>query len=290
MKKLALIIVCYNSQSLIKDCLDSVYHYNDIGDELEVIIVDNNSKDQAAFLKSISDNYPNDIKLIPSKDNGGYGRGNNLGISHAIAPYVVVMNPDIRLVKPIFSEIIRVFEVQKRLAMGGVSFSDGSSSFYFKPEFYTVWNLIWFKRLVRNGRFNVNEMFLSGSFLAFRAEHFRDVGGFDEKIFLYNEESDITNRLLKAGYDIHWMRDLKVFHMTHSRRLNLDALKMELDSLEYYSNKLGFKPEKILNRYKRVNQFKYIIATLTRNYERKAFFRAWIDLINEIQIKRKIVF
>lgn len=282
MKKLALIIVCYNSQSLIKDCLDSVYQYNNIGDELEIIIVDNQSLDQIELFKLIRENYPADIKLIPSEDNGGYGRGNNLGVSHSEAPFLLVMNPDIRLIQPVFREIIQYFESDKQLAMGGVTFHDGSPPFYFKPEYINVWNLIRFKSLIKKGKFNMRRMSLSGSFLAFRAETFQMVQGFDEQIFLYYEEADISNRMLKVGSRIKWMKELEVLHLTHDRPLSLQAIRADLVSLRYYTQKYGLDTASVLTRYKRVYQIKYFVAWLIRNKDKKAFFIAWINLINEM--------
>lgn len=282
MKKLALIIVCYNSQSLIKDCLDSVYKFNNIGDELEIIIVDNQSSNQSEFFINIRENYPADIKLIPSVVNGGYGKGNNLGLSHSVAPFLIVMNPDIRLVQPVFREIIQYFESDIQLAMGGVSFHDGSPPFYFKPEYVNIWNLIRFKSLIKKGIFNMHKMYLSGSFLAFRSESFRQVQGFDEKIFLYYEEADMSNRLLEIGSRIQWMRELEVLHMVHDRPLSLNAIRTDLVSLQYYICKFGLDTVHVLTRYKRVYQIKYFVALLLHNNDKKAFFIAWINLINEI--------
>ena len=53
-KQLSIIIVTYNSEKLIFECLDSIYKYNDIGDSLEVIIVDNCSNDQEKVFEKVS--------------------------------------------------------------------------------------------------------------------------------------------------------------------------------------------------------------------------------------------
>ena len=93
MKKLSLIILTYNSEKDIYDCLNSVYKYNDIGDYLEIIVVDNNSDNYIQMQKNIMTQYP-DVQIIANHKNGGYGQGNNLGIRAASAPIVSIMNPD----------------------------------------------------------------------------------------------------------------------------------------------------------------------------------------------------
>ena len=90
MKKLSLIILTYNSEKDIYDCLDSVYKYNDIGDSLEIIVVDNNSDNYIQMQKNIMEQYP-DVQIIANQKNGGYGQGNNLGIKVASAPIISIM-------------------------------------------------------------------------------------------------------------------------------------------------------------------------------------------------------
>ena len=77
MKKLSLIILTYNSEKDIYDCLSSVYQYNDIGDALEIIVVDNNSEHYARMQDKLSTLYPK-VNIISNSTNGGYGQGNNI--------------------------------------------------------------------------------------------------------------------------------------------------------------------------------------------------------------------
>ena len=118
MKKISLIILTFNSEKDIYDCLYSVYQHNDIGESLEIIVVDNNSHDYAQMHKKISALYPNVI-IIPNKENGGYGQGNNIGINIASAPIVAIMNPDVRLVMPVFSEILHTLRKESNIMCGG---------------------------------------------------------------------------------------------------------------------------------------------------------------------------
>ena len=58
MKQLSVIILTYNSEKDIYQCLESVYQYNDIGEDLEVIVVDNQSTHFAAMQQEIAHRYP----------------------------------------------------------------------------------------------------------------------------------------------------------------------------------------------------------------------------------------
>ena len=68
---------------------------------------------------SIEEKYGNKVVLINNKVNGGYGQGNNLGVEVAKAPIILIMNPDVRLVKPIFKRILSLFE-RRNIAIAGM--------------------------------------------------------------------------------------------------------------------------------------------------------------------------
>ncbi len=110
-KDLSIIIVTYNSEKDIYDCLSSIYQYNDIGERLEIIVVDNNSHYFNTMKSKIQEQYGKAITIINNKSNGGYGQGNNVGIRMATAPIVAIMNPDVRLIMPIFKDVLRTIQL-----------------------------------------------------------------------------------------------------------------------------------------------------------------------------------
>jgi hypothetical protein len=278
-KKLSLIIVTYESLALIQDCLDSVYKFNDINDALEIIVVDNDSKDQAALFGFIRNQYGEDVKCIASPGNTGYGAGNNLGVRHASAERIVIMNPDVRLVEPVFSPLIAFFDANPDTGMASVSFADNSCPFFVKPEYYNPWNLITFKYYVNKKKFNAQKMYLPGSFVMFDRVVFEKAGLFDEQIFLYFEEADIATRIEQLGRKVRRIDDLRVFHLTHKRKLNEQLIKIEIDSLIYYAEKFQYKVSHVLGNFMKVNRMKYLAAKLVGNPERAAFFGTWIKLL-----------
>jgi GT2 family glycosyltransferase len=88
--KLSIIIINYNTFALTCQCIDSVVN-QPFTDSYEIILVDNGSSE--CPVEAFSDKYPF-LKLIPSGENLGFAKGNNLGISHAKGEYILLLNSD----------------------------------------------------------------------------------------------------------------------------------------------------------------------------------------------------
>lgn len=272
MSKISIVLVTYNSTKHIYDCIDSIYKNNDLGDDLEVIIVDNESEEQQAMFTRIRELYGDKILLASSGKNGGYGFGNNVGFSMSSSPIVIVMNPDVRIVSPIFKDILKQFE-DSSVGMIGVDYVDGSCPYYFKREHSTLINSLLFKFYVRRRKYDSKKMFMTGSFLVFKKEAFNKAGQFDENIFLYSEEADITNRILMSGYKAEWCPSIKVFHFAHGRSFNAYLDKVRLQSGLYYEKKYNFDSEKIYRATILYLRIKIIVSTILFKNEKKEFFK-----------------
>lgn len=276
MEKLSIIIVTYNSLHLIFDCLDSVIKYNDIGDGLEVIIVDNDSSQCTEMFNKIESIYGNRVKLIKSDKNGGYGYGNNIGIRASQAGKVVVMNPDVRFVSPILSSVIEVLNDAK-IGMIGVDFVDGSSPYYFKRGHSSLFRSLFAKYFIWRRKYDANEMYMSGSFLAFNKQAFLNAGMFDDNLFMYSEEADITNRMLSSGYEVKWCPNIKVLHLAHGRDFNPVLDQIRLESGAYYEKKYGIDSEKSYKLSVQALTIRYWIAKLLMKKTRAKNYSLMLD-------------
>jgi GT2 family glycosyltransferase len=256
-----------------------------LGDNLELILVDNNSNDRNE-LDGIIENFRDlDIRLIENPVNGGYGQGNNIGVKASNSPCFVVINPDVRLVEPVFGKLIEWMDNNPEMGMAGVSFIDLSSPLYLKPEYYSLFKLIFVDRMVKSGLYKFNEMYLQGSFLFFRKVAFIEAGMFDENIFLYYEEADIANRILKNNYLIYWHKNIRVIHLAHDRPYNPKLLQIQVDSMDFYLEKYKINKRKIFKRLKLYYQLKKIVALLIKNEGKVEYFGGWITLINQKLLK-----
>lgn len=277
-KQLSIIIVTYNSERLIFDCLDSIYKFNDIGDELEVIVVDNCSVNVDSMFSKIRQQYRDKVILVKSPINGGYGHGNNQGAKVSTSPRFIVMNPDVQVVDSVFSKIIEKFHLNRNIGMIGVRFVDGSNSLYFKPEYSNLFRLVFGRQLLKFGIYKIKQVFFSGSFLIFDKESFVKAGLFDENIFMYHEEADISNRLLSIGKETLMAEDLSVLHLAHSRKVNYNLLRIGSVSRKYYFEKYQANIYKYYKNLTIIYKVKYWLALLLNNKLKIEEFKVWIQM------------
>lgn len=221
MFSISLVIVTYQSQNDILNCLESVYVYADIpAEELEIIIVDNSSR--AIFQETealVRGRYDDRIVMIHNTANGGYGQGNNIGIARASADLVCISNPDVLFTAPVFRKALELFQNDRRLAMAGGRQTGGPDfSYWIRPEyeFYILTRPLT-TILNRVGVYFENYFFLSGAFLFVDRQKFNEVGRFDETMFLYGEEADLSRRFMDHGYKTLYRADFSYRHLIDGR-------------------------------------------------------------------------
>lgn len=277
--KLSIIIVTFNSMRLIKDCIDSIYKYNDLSDfQLEIIVVDNSSEEEGAVIKKFLEDHYDDKIVFFKNQNLGYGHGNNIGVKAAKGDIIAIMNPDVLVTQPVFSRVVRSFSKDPKLALlGGKQYGRKDISFYIRPEkeihFITLFLMILFNRL---NIFNAKYMFPSGAFLFIRKRAFEAIGLFDEKIFLYCEEPDITERFKKEGYTIRYDKNIPYKHLIDDRNdISNYSFNEALISTEYYFNKFSYN-------------FEFFIKQKIVSYKLMLFF-AKIFGNKELQNKFRII-
>ncbi len=120
----SVVIVSWKVKRYLLNCLKSIYA-SDYPGKIEIIVVDNNSKD--GTIEAISKTYPN-VKLIASKENLGFARGNNLGFKEAKGDYIYILNPDTLIPKNNISILADYLTTHPDVGMTGpkVLFEDGS--------------------------------------------------------------------------------------------------------------------------------------------------------------------
>lgn len=258
-KRVSIIIVTYNSEAHIYDCLESVFQHNDIGNDLEVIVVDNNSQNTEQMFSKLRKLYGNRIILFPNIKNGGYGQGNNVGIRMASAPYIMVMNPDVRLVEPIFNYICRRFDLSKDICMIGMKqmYSSHQIGLSFDVDMFRVkpiWSILCSAICNRLNLYFPKYMYINGACFFIRKSSFEQIGLFDEKIFMYCEEFDIHYRLLNANKinKILFLKHLHYYHLAGNRDISINSFMNQFYSEIYCVEKFKmckrrFMKNKILN-------------------------------------------
>ncbi|QOW10564.1 glycosyltransferase family 2 protein [Kaistella flava (ex Peng et al. 2021)] len=284
--KLSIIIVTFNSMRLIKDCIDSIYKYNDLpDDQLEIIVVDNSSEEEGAVIKKfLEDNY--DDKIIFFKNqNLGYGHGNNIGIRAATGDIIAIMNPDVRLKESLFKKAIEHFS-DEQVATVGFSQHNGSTdySYFINPEYFVpVFSSLILKLVNKVKYFNPVKFYLSGAFVFFRKIDFEKIGLYDESIFMYFEEPDVALRLNKLGKKTIFDPSRSYIHLIEVKdAYNVKLLDIGTEAIKIYFTKYKFNLKKYLKRRLLELKFHRILFTLTGNKDRVEMANAYITSLSKL--------
>ena len=286
MKRLSVIILTYNSEKDIYECLDSVYKNNDIGDDLEVIVVDNQSRDYETMQKHLAKNYPQ-VRVVQNTHNGGYGQGNNVGIRLAEASIVAVMNPDVRLLMPTFGEMLQCFNDPQVIMCGGKQMlSSGQRGWSFAYDFTTFGGVqVLLRHIMQQYDIYDNQrMWLSGAFFAIRKKIFEEIGLFDETIFMYGEECDIHLRLRKSypTMKITYLPNIPYLHLSYRKEFSKVHYKQHLLSCIYVCQKHHLSEKSFLHIEKFANIVCNVRAILCKKEKEKKDTRQAIDVINTL--------
>lgn len=236
--RLLVVTVTYkpNEEELML-CLDSLLKYNDLGDGMKVVVVDNSPTDES-IIERFSSRYPY-VVFIGAHENKGFGYSNNIGARAFDSEYVLFFNNDTELIEPVFSRLVFKFESSPKLGCVGIKQAKGCPSFFKRRE--SQLGYLNMKRKIKYDQFDNINFFISGAFMFMRREAFEKAGMFDENIFMYGEESDLSNRLLRAGYDIQYEPSLQFWHKTGKRHsFSLKSYEMQMKSYLYYMNKYGY--------------------------------------------------
>ncbi len=205
-RKVALVIVAYNARRYLDGCLGTLRQARHEQFDLEVIVVDNASRDGTA--EEIKRNYPW-VELIESGKNLGFAGGNNLGMRSALergADHVYLLNQDTEVDADFLEEAVKVAEADEKI--GSVQ-----SLLLLHPEkdlINSTGNAIHFLGFgyCRNYRRPLGDWrhagidkiaYASGAGVLLRASALREIGLFDESLFLYHEDLDLGWRLRLAG-------------------------------------------------------------------------------------------
>ena len=192
----------YSSEKMFR-CIESIDH------NIKIIIIENSND---YILKDQIISKFNNVEVILSEQNLGYGCANNLGLSKVKTNYALIINPDVVLKE---GAIKNFFLTIKKIPNFGIIAPVS------KNEKYQNFNLG-----LDNDLKEVENV--KGFAMFFNMKNFKDLEFFDSNFFLYFEEIDLCKRLRSKNIKIYIDPSIKVDHLGGSSHNQIINIQMEL--------------------------------------------------------------
>ena len=283
--KISIIIVIYDSENVLFDCLDSIRKYEK-HENIEVIIVDNYLN--TTFNQSALDQYEYEISYIKSKINGGFGYGNNIGAALAKYNILLFLNPDTILTRELSTKTINVFEQSRSSLIVGYKLVDidGRRNNTFGHFLQTNLFIVFILHIIRYFSYytllnHILNRFVWpwGAAFAVRKDQFIDAGRFDEKMFLCNEEADLLMRIKNRKVIF---LNIPIIHLEgHTTTISLPRHKEYFKSAIYHLKKHDLSVHDFKRRFMILYKVKKFFRRLDSVTEDKLLALREIGLKNE---------
>lgn len=246
--KVDIFIVNFNSGSLLRDCLESILTSpEDASSVARIQVVDNASSDDSVLgIETLSDK----VRLIRNETNCGFAAACNLGARQGNSPYLLFLNPDTRLFPGALTVPLRFMISQnaERTGICGIQLV-GETGLPHRcccriPSARHLFNQALGLSLLAPGLFPGVALVefdhasdrkvdhVMGAFFLVRRKLFQDLGGLDERFFVYLEDLDFSLRARAAGWETQYLAGARAFHLGGgtSRSVKADRLFYALRS------------------------------------------------------------
>ncbi len=262
---LSIIIVNWNVKALLEKCLESIRRETKDLD-YEVIVVDNASQDGSReFLNRIMNNESGImdrkrklVKIILNNRNLGFSRANNQALKISRGDFILFLNPDTEIFPNSLHLALNFMRQNKSCGILGGQLLDNKNQTQFSVRrFPGLWSQILVLLKVQHWwpqcpilkkyfvwSFNYGQVQtvdqVMGAFLLTRRETMKQLGGFDEKFFLWFEDVDLCWRAKQAKWSVIYHPDVKVKHYSHQsflQVLSYPKQKIYNQSLIYFFRK-----------------------------------------------------
>jgi GT2 family glycosyltransferase len=250
MTKIDVVIVNWNTGSFLYECILSLLNY---GKDLiqDIIVVDNHSSDDSLDKIQNIDG----VILIENDKNYGFAKGCNIGANYSKSDFILFLNPDARIYVNTLAICLNFYQKKENNNIGilGVKLEDEEGKINSRcSRFPSVSNI--FSHALGLDRFfpSLSSFMLEfdhestrfvdqiiGAFFMVRKETYNQIGGFDERFFLYMDEVDFSFRAKQLGYKSIYLSEAKAFHHGEVSSSNVKDRRLfySLRSRIQYSNK-----------------------------------------------------
>jgi GT2 family glycosyltransferase len=220
---LSIVILSFNTPDLIKDCISSLrkqFEQELKNDTIEIVVVDNGSKEGVVGDVERSVKNLKNIKLIKSKENLGFGRGCNLGVENSRGEFVLFLNSDTKVDDKGFIKMTNFLKDNPKVGiLGGRLMNFDGTNQASAGKFYNLFNF--FIMMFGGEKFGFLKKspskissvdWVSGACFMVNKDIFNKIGGFDKNIFMYMEDMELCYRAKKNGFATYYYPDVLVLH------------------------------------------------------------------------------
>ncbi|MBE2217799.1 MAG: glycosyltransferase family 2 protein [Ignavibacteria bacterium] len=217
--KVSVIIVNHNTGNILKDCLDSLYRFENV-DDIEIFIIDNFSNDDSrAVIENLKKKYER-INILFTDTLVSFSAANNLGIQKASGEYILIMNPDIIFTEPVLDKLCGILKAET--SIGGITpaltGTDGKFQRNYFQRFPTIRQFVYFQSVfaklfnksarrmnkylenqdidISTGKMYFTEQ-IPCAFLMTTRNMFDKIGLMDENFILFYEDVDLCYRIAR---------------------------------------------------------------------------------------------
>jgi N-acetylglucosaminyl-diphospho-decaprenol L-rhamnosyltransferase len=216
------VIVSYNSRDQLRAGVEPLAG----AAEIDVVVVDNNSPDKS--LEAVADL---DVRTIQTGANRGFGAASNVGWRSGTAPYVLFLNPDAAITPGAIQALAGVLDEDSKIGIVGPKIVDERGKLDFSQRLFPRFrqdlaqafflhflfpSASWTDGAVRDNHAyesSHDAQWLSGACLLCRRSVLEELGGFDERFFLYCEDMDLCFRAWEHGYRVRFVGEVRVVHI-----------------------------------------------------------------------------
>jgi GT2 family glycosyltransferase len=214
--KLSVITVTYNNQTGIGEYLTSVF--KNLPKDSEVIVLDNASTDKT--LEELRKEKR--VKLIESKENLGYAKGNNLAVKEAEGEYLFFLNPDTVVLDGAIEKLLSFAEGLEGWGIISPKLIEGNGRVQLSVrKLPTLWRAIKEYYLGRKGEYGeyapesaapVVVESVVGAAILIKDRVFKRAGRFNERYFMYFEDLDLCRKVRRLGLDVIYLPESEIVH------------------------------------------------------------------------------
>lgn len=223
---LSVTICSWNTRDDLRVCLQSL---RDVAHEarIEVIVVDNNSEDSSAQM--VKAEFP-EVKLIALSVNLGFGKGHNKAFEVAAGAVLFPLNSDAIVHAGCFTRILNFLRTDRNIGIVGPKLLNPDGSLQYSARRFPTPMAALFRNTPLGKLFPKNKYtrdylmtdwahdeprdvdWVSGAGFAFTRELFDQIGGFDERFFMFLEDVDLCYRAHETGKRVVYLPEAVVTH------------------------------------------------------------------------------